>query len=74
MSKDFYQMNNLRKILASNSKITSLLNLVRMILEKFKNHPSDVLVKSSELGFLKEEMEKIHIQEIEDLLDGIDNP
>jgi hypothetical protein len=45
-----------------------------MILEKFKNHPSDVLVKSSELGFLKEEMEKIHIQEIEDLLDGIDNP
>jgi hypothetical protein len=74
MSKDFYQMNDLRKILASNSKITSLLNLVRMILEKFKNHPSDVLVKSNELGFLKEEMEKIHIQEIEDLLEGIDNP
>jgi hypothetical protein len=67
-------MNDLRKILASNSKITSLLNLVRMILEKFKNHPSDVLVKSNELGFLKEEMEKIHIQEIEDLLEGIDNP
>jgi hypothetical protein len=32
------------------------------------------LVKSNELGFLKEEMEKIHIQEIEDLLEGIDNP
>ncbi len=36
MSKDYYQMNALRKILASNSKINNLLNLVRTLLEKYK--------------------------------------
>jgi hypothetical protein len=64
MSKDFYQMNNLRKVLASNTKINGLLNLVRMILEKFKNAPEEAFVNSNELKFLSEEMEKIHITEI----------
>lgn len=54
MSKDYYQMNSLRKVLASNTKIISLLNLVRMILEKFKNQPTDVFVNSNELKFLRD--------------------
>lgn len=74
MSKDFYQMNSLRKVLASNTKISSLLNLVRMIMEKYKNRPEKDFLNSNELGFLREEMEKIHINEIENLLDGISNP
>jgi hypothetical protein len=37
MSKDFYQMNALRKVLASNNKIKKLLNLVRNLLEKYKD-------------------------------------
>jgi len=56
MSKDYYQMNNLRKVLASNPKISNLLNLVRMILEKFKNSPQDNFINSSELKFLSDQM------------------
>lgn len=61
MSKDYYQMNNLRKVLASNPKINNLLNLVRMILDKFKNSPQDDFINSNELRFLSDQMEKIHI-------------
>ncbi len=54
-------MNSLRKVLASNPKISNLLNLVRMILEKFKNLSQEDFINSSELKFLSDQMEQIHI-------------
>jgi len=47
MSKDYYHMNSLRKVLASNPKINNLLNLVRMILEKYKNLPQQDFLNSN---------------------------
>lgn len=47
MSKDFHQMNALRKVLASNQKINNLLNLVRVILEKYKNRPQEEFLNSN---------------------------
>ena len=52
MSKDFHQMNALRKVLASNVKIINLLNLVRGVLEKFKNRSEDEFLNSMDLRFL----------------------
>ncbi len=52
MSKDFHQMNALRKVLASNVKIINLLNLVRGVLDKFKNRSEDEFLNSMDLRFL----------------------
>ena len=40
-------MNTLRKILASNAKIKNLLNLVRILHEKYKNRSQEEFVKSA---------------------------